>query len=302
MIKTNRNMERPAILGAIRIGERKLSKGGKLFPAQCDHFRIVSGRTADGMQNLDMDLMERLDPENKEPREIRVYLFFKTVEENFITERTMYGKMNNDKNAPTVRKCYCDDGENAHRINKDGTTKVVTCKGDDCQFAISKECKPLGTLFCTIDKSNQIGGVYKYQTTSWNSIRQIQTSLDTIYNISGGVLSGLPLTLVVKPHVLQTPSAGAQTKYLVNIEFHGDHNAFIDTIKQLIGRGNEQHAQLTQSSAKLAIEDAKTPEAELDTAEEFCFNIGEPVDDGDVIELNEDEAPQYNDEGQGGLI
>lgn len=64
------------------------------------------------------------------------------------------------------------------------------------------------------------GGVYKFRTTSQITADQLYGSLFLLKQLTGGVLRGLPLNLVVRP-LQVTPQGKATTVYVVHLELRG---------------------------------------------------------------------------------
>jgi hypothetical protein len=66
------------------------------------------------------------------------------------------------------------------------------------------------------------GGVHKFATTSWNTIRSIVSSLKFIQTCTGGKLAGLPLTLKYFKKATQTKTGKATTIPVVTIVYEGN--------------------------------------------------------------------------------
>lgn len=305
MIKTFRDMETPAILGTVRIGERK----GKQAPVKLDYFKIVKGKDKDG-QIADDDLMGKLDPKNFKPTEIKIFLFFDEIADNFQSMRAMYGRLDSkEPDSPVIRKCYSEDGEVAYRRNKDNTTEQDVCRGDDCKYAQpsgenAPRCKPFGRLVFMIAESPIIGGVYQYQTTSWNSIRQIQTGLEAIYNLTkgdgkNGYLAGIPLVLVVRPVMKATP-VGNLSLQLVHVEYRGNEATFLESVQKLIETRYQRRAQIAEAAqrARLVLTAAETPDEAEDVGQEFYH--AEVDRAAELSEEPDPDAPELPEEGEHG--
>ena len=208
--------------GKIKIGIKgdwRESSGGKKFqlPTKLDHF-VVTGALRDESNNFIKDevIHEKLGPA---PIELPIYLLYNEIELNFQTRYACY----------VGTRLFCSgDGENADYIKKDGTAEecACPCKRQDPKYAGSDKCKINGILSVIISGADIIGGVWKFRTTSYNSVVQILGSLTMIKRVSGGYLAGLPLWLTLRPKTVSSPVDGrVQTVYVVGIEFRGNIEA-----------------------------------------------------------------------------
>ena len=188
-----------AEIGKIKIGghgEIRKTKAGKEFrlPVKFDYF-VVTTLEKDRNDNFipNKKIMDKL---GAKPTEIDIILCYDNIEMNFLSSLSLYAG----------RKCACrGDGEKAIREIKTGKkdkkgydiTKPteIDCPAGECEFLINKQCKPSGLLSVIIPAANYIGGVYKFRTTSWNSVQNISSSLKLLSTKTGGKLAGLPLKL-----------------------------------------------------------------------------------------------------------
>jgi hypothetical protein len=198
-------------IGKIKIGskgEERPKAGGGTFriPVKFDHFEIVSiirNEKGNFIRDSVMDVL------GESPKEVDIFLLFNDPTLNFITRYNQY----------YGGKCLCQgDGETAKMA--DGST--ISCNPETCQQFAEKKCKPNGILSVILAKSPRLGGVYKFRTTSFNSIRSILSSMFFLSNLTGGVLAMIPLKLTVSPMQVQPKDAVTpQTIHVVNIEFSG---------------------------------------------------------------------------------
>jgi hypothetical protein len=198
-------------IGKIKIGnkgEERPKAGGGTFrlPVKFDHFEIVSLMRDEKGDFIKDPVMKEL---GEAPKELDCILLFNDPTLNFITRYNQY----------QGGKCLCQgDGATAKQI--DGAQ--VECNPDTCPQFTQKKCKPNGILSVILTKSPRLGGVYKFRTTSFNSIRSILSSMFFLSNLTGGVLAMIPLKLTVSPMQVQPKdSMKPQTIYVVNIEFAG---------------------------------------------------------------------------------
>lgn len=198
--------------GKIKIGKKRPPKPGQKAsdfraPMKLDHF-IVTTTEYDqntGDLRLDEKIMGKI---GDKCRLLNICLPYDDINLNFQSSYARY----------TKTKCLCrGDGKTA----RTDTGEIIICNPKECQFAIEKQCKPTGILSVILEDAPSIGGVYKFRTTSWNSIRNIYSSLHFITSkITGGILAGIPLNMVLLPKTVQIPGGKGTTEiYAVNIEF-----------------------------------------------------------------------------------
>ena len=87
-------------------------------------------------------------------------------------------------------------------------------KGDD-------KCKINGILSVMIEGAPGVGGVWKFRTTSFNSVDGLTASIMFLHSATSGQLAGVPLWLTVSPKKATDPSGKQQTIYVVNLEYRG---------------------------------------------------------------------------------
>ncbi len=243
-------------IGKIKIGtkgEMTTSAKGTQYrpPIKFDHFEIV-GLLRDQNGNLIPDPVMKELGENL--KELDIFLLYNDETLNFTTRYNEY----------RGGKCQCSgDGVKAHPLDSD----EKECNPDTCQKFKDKKCKPNGILSVILAKSPRLGGVYKFRTTSYNSIRSILSSLFFIKNLTGGILAMIPLKLTISPMTVQPKdSATPQTIYVVNVEFVG-------TLQQLLEKTVEVSKYQSMMRMNIKILETKAraaltlPESEEDINE-----------------------------------
>lgn len=217
-------------VGKIKIGNKgaeRPTQGGGTFqmPQKLDHFLITTmERGRDNNLVVDRQLHEILGGDNL--KEIPVRLIYDDISLNFATRYICYyGK--------TV---FCSgDGEVAQRLQSDKKTyqeRQCPCERQDPTFAGDVvngqvragqgKCKINGILQVIIDGAQCVGGVWKFRTTSYNSVTGIITSLALIQRITGGRLAGIPLVMTVSPKSVVNPlDQKQQVIYVVGLEYRG---------------------------------------------------------------------------------
>lgn len=267
---------RLAELGKIRIGKKdsqeRQSKGGGSWraPQKLDHFLVTGcGRDAKGDLKVDAKLMDRLarefGDEDGKLRQIPISLLSDDVDEVVTAAYCRY-----DGRALTAR---CDGETCTWLRNKDGQAivKAVPCTGEHEQ----KPWKLHATLACVIASGEASwGGVYKFRTTSRITVDQLYGSLLHLQSLTGGILQGVPLRLVVRP-IEVTPEGKATTVYVVHIELRGvDLNAVQQQALQMaqIRIANERQLRSVRTEyLKLlrAPGEDEDDDEQADVAEEF---------------------------------
>lgn len=220
--------------GKIKIGNKgamRQSQGGSDFqlPQKLDHFLITSmAKGADNNFLRDDEIHAVL---GDKPTEIPVVLLYDDIELNFQTRYACY----NGKNL------HCSgDGEIARYIQKAANPQTnepavyaerdCTCYRQDPTYQGRDKCKINGNLSVMISGVDVVGGVWKFRTTSFNSVVGLLSSLALIKRITGGPLAGIPLTLTVQPKTVSDPIKGStQVVYVVGLEYRGAIEALQQT-------------------------------------------------------------------------
>jgi hypothetical protein len=276
--------------GKIKIGERgemKTSQGGKQFaqPRKLDHFLITTmQRDAAGRLMPDAALMARLKPEGGKITEIPVRLLYDDIDLNFQTRYACY----------RGNRCWCSgDGEVAQRLaGENGKYQEVTCpcERQDPFYTGQDRCKILGTLQVLIEGTDRIGGVWKFRTTSWNTVNAILSSLALIKTITGGPLAGIPLHLVLSPKTVTVPTTGQNmVVFVVSLEFRGPESQLAELGYDIARRRVEHLVKMEHIEAearRLFLPPQSEPlQEQEETAQEF-------YPEGAVIETTAKPQPQ----------
>jgi hypothetical protein len=228
-------------LGKIKIGslgeERKSSGGGTWrLPQKLDHFLITTmNRDKAGSLIQDTDLMEYLASQgfagtDGKLRELPISLLSNDVEDVMQSAYVWYEgkKCAARSDGKTLTKLY--DGRARKWLE---TPEEVDWKPEYAQLKTDKGAprfKLHSTFNCIIAaKESRWGGVYKLRTTSVISAQQLYSSILHIRELTGGVLRGLPLRLVVRP-VQVSPDGKTSTVYVVHVELRGSS---LDEVQQL---------------------------------------------------------------------
>ena len=236
--------------GKVKIGgkgETKKSRNGNDFraPVKFDHFVVTTmNKTENGDFEPDTEIMECL---GEAPVKIPVRLPHDTTELNFPTCYAYYDSA----------KCQCrGDGETA--ITAEGN--MVKCNPETCKQFQEKKCKPNGVLSVILDDAPRVGGVYKFRTTSWNSINNLIASMEFIRRLTNGMLAGLPLMLTLTPKHTTIPGTKMPTTiYMVNLEYRGSLKEMSEARREALETRKEMKYSI-EDFEKLAIAEIEAPE------------------------------------------
>lgn len=154
-----------------------------------------------------------------------------------------------------------------------------------------------GVLSCIIRGGGSVGGVWKFRTTSFNTIQGITSSLFLIRKITGGWLAGLDLDLVIVPKTASSPDGKTQTIYVVGVEYIGDMTELRDAGLKLVKAtaAHSEQMKLLETSAVNMISEAleeDTPSAVSEWYPQNDPNYVEPekatIDLDEKTEVNTD--------------
>lgn len=252
--------------GKIKIGKKgelKTSGQGKQFqqPTRLDHF-LITKLARDRTNNFVVDEEIHKKIGSDEPKELVVRLLYDDVELNFPTRFVSY---NGRKLARTCDGVLCEQRQG------DGSfvERECLCRGLD-PFD-DRHCKPSGVLSVLLDAADVVGGVWKFRTTSYNSVQSLLSSMMLIKSVTGGPLAGIPLMLCVSPKTVANPKdGGQQTVHIVSLEYRGTE-ANLRELGYQRALEREKHRQQIdqieqQARLMLAAPDALQDE---DTVDEF---------------------------------
>lgn len=268
-----------ARIGYIKIGD----KGGKSgSPRKFDHFEIRTiHKDSEGNLLPDLLMMERL---GERPTSLKIRLPFNDLDMVFNSTLAYYRGRN--------RFCW-GDGETAQRLStvndgsraQFGPAQPYGPCGETCADFRERRCKPLGVLQVILEDQQQIGGAYVFKTTSWNSIRNILTSLTAIKAQAGGHLAWIPLTMKLVPQTVQPmDGTAANTAYIVQIAFDGNPQQLLSTVREMFAMRAPLIQEIRELEAGLKALPAAVegPEEAADTQEEFYPELAEAGPEGVV--------------------
>lgn len=180
----------PPILGRISIG-RMIEKNGKRLPEKDDQFTITSQiQSKEGWVKHSLDDQLRANMPNQKLRSIPVRMIFNDPDLNLRAEYTLFDRQ-------TGRPVCVGNGETCQRLTNQGVEQLPCPSPDLCPLAQGGNCKPYGRLHVNLDESDEFG-TFIFRTTGFNSIRTLAARLSYYHAASNGLLSCLPLQLILR--------------------------------------------------------------------------------------------------------
>ncbi|MDD5394904.1 MAG: hypothetical protein PHE17_17950 [Thiothrix sp.] len=202
-------------LGKIRLGEKRVTAGGKEYPAELDYFKL-DPKTPSELENKRLiEEFQRLYGEK--PKTIKIMLPLPDPRVFFPQFFKRYGG--------SVLKCK-GDGETATCISKEfaeglkitGPAELggvnVECRGQKCPYYKAKKCKESASLFVLLPDLPG-AGVWEIITSSFHSIVNINSCIDYITAVAQRCHM-VPLTLERRAQTI-THDGMAREHYILHI-------------------------------------------------------------------------------------
>lgn len=181
----------PPVIGRISIG-KMVEKNGKRLPEKDDSFTIttqVQGKDGWLLHPLHQKLVEVTG--NGKIRSIPVRVMFNSPDLNMRAEYSLFDRT-------TGRPVCVGNGETAKRYTTDGIKEFACASPDGCDYGRQGGCKPYARFNVVIDGQDDDLATFIFRTTGFNSIRTLAARLVYFQAVSGGNLSGLPLSLRIR--------------------------------------------------------------------------------------------------------
>jgi soluble cytochrome b562 len=262
---------RQAVTHKLVIGRGPKSKGNDSnAPKQLDYIAFMK-KDSTGEWVDDAELTEHYRQQcNGKVTEVKIVLFDNEIETVFPHERKAFVR----------RGMWCHgNGEKAERRdlgegNKEwGPFKPFPgpCANGGCPFSGNK-CKPMGTLHFSLVDFLKLGSLCKVQTTSYQSVLQIFSALETLRHMTGGVIRGIPMKLFIQPDrakYMQGTELKTGSKFVWGLEVSA--HDMREMTKQLT-EGPRQMYELRQLAMGTVIEPEE--ESEQGLAEEVIDEFG----------------------------
>lgn len=202
-------------LGRIRLGKKEPNASGRGdHPVALDHFNFEDAPELIALFGNNCKEIDVILPNEKVdaffPQERKAYrtsgLFCRGDGENATRINVGISDGKNSNKVPVGKEL---DPEGARFIREQGLQVQVgemfdmPCLGEECPFTLQKFCKPIGRFLFIVPSAPRVG-VYEISTTSYNSIVELNSSIDTILGIAGRI-SMIPLKLRLVPKDTNVP-------------------------------------------------------------------------------------------------
>ena len=300
-------------LGKIKIGglgESRPTQSGGTFriPRKDDHFTITTLQRTQAKDLIaDKPLMEQLlaeyGDEDGKLRQIPVRVLSNDVDDVLQSAFVWYGgKVVGARSDGKTVTWNCDphNGKRLAQPKEEPWTPAMLELRDSRGNKLFK----LHSVFnCVIAaKQSRFGGVYKFRTTSVISFKQLYGSLLHVHQLTGGVLMGMPLMLVVRPMQV-APDGKATTVYVVHVELRGEGLAQLQAqaVEQMrfMLENRQKVIQTTEQYRRLLLPPGhETASDAADIQEEFAPEATAPEPAPDYVEIldGKPDAPKVDPE------
>ncbi|MFU0783737.1 MAG: FHA domain-containing protein [Thermoanaerobacterium thermosaccharolyticum] len=202
MIKGLSDRIKIARLGKIHLGEKKKSqKSDNLYPSATDYF-VVHADT-----NTPKEIADKFHKiYGDRPKELNISFPLDDPEKFFPQWLKRY--------AGNTLVCK-GDGEKAIETDpKTGERKEIQCLYKNCPYYQKKQCREIGNLQFYVTEIP--GGVFQIDTSSYNSILEVNTAIKLIKNENNGHIANIPLKLTLRPAQV-TVNGYPKTIYVLNL-------------------------------------------------------------------------------------
>lgn len=245
-----------AEVGKIKIGykgkEIKSSKGNMFRPPKKLDYFVITTTERDANKDLIADryIMDRIKQATGQDqlRELRIRLPFDSIDKNFFTEYQYYAgrkRICSGDGVEATRKFAqagkqvlpFEDGDKEMNV-KAGQEVKIKCDPESCPFYQASKCKMSGILSVFLPDAQDLGGVYKFRTHSYNSVSSILAALEYFSAQTKGVLQGMPLKMVmVKKTTEEHGNIDYVTVVIDGLEIQGLRKAAIEELsnRKLLG-------------------------------------------------------------------
>lgn len=194
-IKNLTDVRRMPRLGAIRLGEKRESQGGKTYPVELEYFKI-DPQTPSDVENEKL-ISEFKNLFGEQPKQIRIMFPVDDTNIFFPQWYKRYGKSTALQCRGDGVEAVCLEEKFTEGLEKIGTHELgnplVKCNGRECPYFINKKCNIVGTLQVLIPELPG-AGVWQISTSSYNSIINVNSCIDYIKAVCGRAHL-IPLTL-----------------------------------------------------------------------------------------------------------
>ena len=203
-------------LGKVRLGVKELSKRtGNEFPRAVDFFVVNEDDSTPAWAAQAFHKVY-----GDKPRSLNIVLPVPDRDTVFEQWRKAYG-------SGTGKICQ-GDGQTALRVNTEtGEMDEIECDPDECELCKKKQCRRVASLRFLLPEVPGLG-VWQWDTTSFNSIVNVNSGLDFVQAVAGRIHM-IPLQLVVSPMEVQVEGK----KKVVYVGSIGSENIRLSDVARL---------------------------------------------------------------------
>lgn len=204
-IKDVSNARRIPRLGKIKLGIKVQGQGQYSYPKATDYFVVPDEvKTVFGDKPKKLKIMfPSDDPEEIAPQYLRCY----GITHGLVCWGTGY---------QAHRKIDKVTGELAGRNTTDWQWQEIDCVTQDCP-EYGTRCRPIMNLIFAIIGVPGLG-IWQIDTSSFYSIRNINSCLALIQKATGGRLAFIPLNLSLMPQDVFPPGVKKKNVYILNLQ------------------------------------------------------------------------------------
>ncbi|HHV62348.1 MAG TPA: hypothetical protein GXX51_06890 [Firmicutes bacterium] len=195
-------------IGKVRLGIKETSqKSGNEFPRPVDYFVVNADQTT---SEAAAEAFHRVYGDK--PRELDIMFPVEDRDKFFAQFYRRYG-------SGTGLLCK-GDGETAMELNREtGEIQEIECNPTECEWVQKGHCRPVGTLQFLLYKVPGLG-VWQIDTSSYNSIINLNSAIDFVRALTGGRIAMIPLKLVIRPKEVQVEGK-KKTVYVLDLAQEG---------------------------------------------------------------------------------
>jgi hypothetical protein len=273
MIKGISEVRRIPRIGKFKLGIKNKTAEGTQYPSAVDYFVIDE-------RNTPKDIVKKIkELYGGKPQKLRIKFFSNELEVAFPQFLKYYQK----------GTLICrGDGENAERRKENGETETVACTYKECPYYQQKLCKPIGHLKFYLE--GVPGGFFQIDTSSTNSIININTRFEQIKQAHGGNIVSVPIEIILSPIQVQVRTENSKnfnrTVYIIDLNNMTGENTNKITKEKFEG--------ILQKEFEDAFKNEEGPE------EEFFEANDENIPEG--FELADDEEDPFAEDNRKMLV
>jgi hypothetical protein len=253
-------------LGKLHIGvkKKKVVNGREVtYPSAVDYF-VFPDPTEDGLSDQLKDLYSALPRVfGEKPKELRILIPVEDEERwasqyyrAYSQTRGLICKGDGDT---ALRMVDIHTGALANRNTTEAVLKEVPCAGRDCPD-YEQSCREIMNLQFLLPEVPGLG-IWQIDTSSINSIRNINSAADLVRRIYGKV-SMVPLLLTIEPQEVQDSEGKKRTANVLNLRT----NRTLLEMMEAISKPTPQ--MLTDGETEMPVPDDEVPEMVIPQAQE----------------------------------